>query len=106
MISQLSGKYQFGAINTVDTTDGSRIGPFVHRIRESQSFIPCPPCPLSKGFQSWQNTVIISMGMTGVRLWLFQYYEGVRSKVVSFTRGFGVNFPEKRVRNTSMARES
>ena len=43
MISQLSAKYQFCAIHTVDTTDGSHdSGPFVHRIRESPLFVPAP----------------------------------------------------------------
>ena len=41
MISQLSAKYQFGAMHTADTTDGkvTNAPPFVHRIRESTPFI-------------------------------------------------------------------
>ena len=38
MTSQLSAKYQFCTIHTEDTSHDS--GPFVHRIRESPSFIP------------------------------------------------------------------
>ena len=41
MISQLSAKYQFGAMHTADTTDGkvTNRGSFVHRIRESPPFL-------------------------------------------------------------------
>ena len=40
-ISKLSAKYQFCAIHTADTRrKNHESGPFVHRIRESPSFIP------------------------------------------------------------------